>query len=52
MFHFYQEDVFQLVGVPLVKNALAGYNTSILAYGQVFLVKAIAIDSGDCMLAV
>ncbi|GAA0162951.1 microtubule binding motor protein [Lithospermum erythrorhizon] len=29
-----QDDVFQLVGVPLVKNALAGYNTSILAYGQ------------------
>ncbi|GFZ05027.1 kinesin motor family protein [Actinidia rufa] len=29
-----QEDAFQLVGVPLVKNALAGYNTSILAYGQ------------------
>lgn len=52
LFHFYQEDVFQLVGVPLVKNALAGYNTSILAYGQVFLVKAIAIDSSDCMLAV
>jgi len=30
-----QEDVFQLVGVPLVKNALAGYNTAILSYGQV-----------------
>lgn len=29
-----QEDVFQLVGVPLVRNALAGYNTSILSYGQ------------------
>ncbi|CAK9163868.1 unnamed protein product [Ilex paraguariensis] len=29
-----QEDVFRLVGVPLVKDALAGYNTSILAYGQ------------------
>ncbi|KAL3508416.1 hypothetical protein ACH5RR_027817 [Cinchona calisaya] len=29
-----QEDVFQLVGVPLVNDALAGYNTSILAYGQ------------------
>ncbi|XP_075671673.1 kinesin-like protein KIN-12F [Castanea sativa] len=29
-----QEDVFQLVGVPLVKNALAGYNASILSYGQ------------------
>ncbi|KAL1821454.1 hypothetical protein DCAR_0417866 [Daucus carota subsp. sativus] len=29
-----QEDVFELVGVPLVKNTLAGYNTSLLAYGQ------------------
>ncbi|KAM3696251.1 hypothetical protein ACJW31_06G024000 [Castanea mollissima] len=29
-----QEDVFQLVGLPLVKNALAGYNASILSYGQ------------------
>ncbi|XP_017980721.1 PREDICTED: kinesin-like protein KIN12B [Theobroma cacao] len=29
-----QEDVFQLIGVPLVKNALSGYNTSILSYGQ------------------
>ncbi|KAL6999167.1 hypothetical protein U1Q18_000327 [Sarracenia purpurea var. burkii] len=29
-----QEDVFELVGVPSVKNALSGYNTSILAYGQ------------------
>ncbi|KAG5064756.1 hypothetical protein JHK85_005939 [Glycine max] len=29
-----QEDIFQSVGVPLVKSALAGYNTSILSYGQ------------------
>ncbi|XP_004295861.1 PREDICTED: kinesin-like protein KIN12B isoform X2 [Fragaria vesca subsp. vesca] len=29
-----QEDVFQTVGVPLVRSALAGYNTSILSYGQ------------------
>ncbi|XP_071905444.1 kinesin-like protein KIN-12F [Coffea arabica] len=29
-----QEDVFKMVGVPLVNDALAGYNTSILAYGQ------------------
>ncbi|CAN4103952.1 unnamed protein product [Withania somnifera] len=29
-----QEDVFQSVGVPLVRDALAGYNTSLLAYGQ------------------
>ncbi|XP_062077549.1 kinesin-like protein KIN-12F [Humulus lupulus] len=29
-----QEDVFECVGVPLVKSALAGYNTSIVSYGQ------------------
>lgn len=35
VFVFYQDDIFQLVGVPLVNDALAGYNTSIIAYGQV-----------------
>ncbi|KAF4381229.1 hypothetical protein G4B88_015495 [Cannabis sativa] len=29
-----QEDVFQCIGAPLVKSALAGYNTSIVSYGQ------------------
>ncbi|CAH9083646.1 unnamed protein product [Cuscuta europaea] len=29
-----QEDVFQSIGIPVVKDALAGYNTSLLAYGQ------------------
>ncbi|KAK7320334.1 hypothetical protein VNO77_29723 [Canavalia gladiata] len=29
-----QEDIFHSVGVPLVRDALAGYNTSILSYGQ------------------
>ncbi|KAE9584110.1 putative plus-end-directed kinesin ATPase [Lupinus albus] len=29
-----QEDIFQTVGIPLVKNAIAGYNTSVLSYGQ------------------
>ncbi|KAL2944892.1 Kinesin-like protein KIN-12F [Bienertia sinuspersici] len=29
-----QEDVFEVVGVPLVKDALAGYNASVLSYGQ------------------
>ncbi|KAL1566978.1 kinesin-like protein KIN-12F [Salvia divinorum] len=29
-----QEDVYQSVGAPLVKDALCGYNTSIIAYGQ------------------
>ncbi|KAL8046301.1 hypothetical protein ABFX02_08G168800 [Erythranthe guttata] len=29
-----QGDVYQLVGAPLVKDALSGYNTSVVAYGQ------------------
>ncbi|KAK6947026.1 Kinesin motor domain [Dillenia turbinata] len=29
-----QEEIFQQVGVPLVKNALCGYNTSVFSYGQ------------------
>ncbi|KAI3825826.1 hypothetical protein L1987_07489 [Smallanthus sonchifolius] len=29
-----KEDVFQLVGVSMVKSAMSGYNTSMLAYGQ------------------
>ncbi|XP_010557512.1 PREDICTED: kinesin-like protein KIN-12F [Tarenaya hassleriana] len=31
---FNQEDVFQQIGVPLVRDALSGYNTSVLSYGQ------------------
>ncbi|KAJ8479321.1 hypothetical protein OPV22_023048 [Ensete ventricosum] len=29
-----QEDVFKTVGIPLVNYSLAGFNTSILSYGQ------------------
>lgn len=29
-----QEDVFKLVGLPLVENCLSGFNSSIFAYGQ------------------
>ncbi|MQM03309.1 hypothetical protein Taro_036088, partial [Colocasia esculenta] len=29
-----QEEIFQLVGVPLVRNSMAGFNTSILSYGE------------------
>ncbi|KAL8129153.1 hypothetical protein V2J09_018308 [Rumex salicifolius] len=29
-----QEDVFELVGAPLVTDALAGYNATVLSYGQ------------------
>lgn len=31
-----QLDIFQLVGVPLVENCMAGFNSSVFAYGQVF----------------
>ena len=37
-FLLYQEDAFKLIGVPLVQNALAGYNASIVSYGQVIFV--------------
>ncbi|TVU13793.1 hypothetical protein EJB05_37219, partial [Eragrostis curvula] len=29
-----QEDIFNLVGLPLVENCLSGFNSSIFAYGQ------------------
>ncbi|XP_074589647.1 kinesin-like protein KIN-12C [Curcuma longa] len=29
-----QEDVFKMVGIPLVNYSLAGFNTSIVSYGQ------------------
>ncbi|VVA99035.1 unnamed protein product [Arabis nemorensis] len=29
-----QDDVFQQIGFPLVRDALSGYNTSVLSYGQ------------------
>lgn len=35
MLYLVQEHIFQSIGVPLVKNALAGYNTTLLSFGQV-----------------
>jgi hypothetical protein len=29
-----QKDVFQAVGIPVTKNVLDGYNSTIFAYGQ------------------
>ncbi|CAM0906710.1 unnamed protein product [Alopecurus aequalis] len=29
-----QEDVFHLIGVPMIDSALAGFNTSLVCYGQ------------------
>uniref|UniRef100_A0A0E0GZF6 Kinesin motor domain-containing protein n=1 Tax=Oryza nivara TaxID=4536 RepID=A0A0E0GZF6_ORYNI len=31
-----QEDIFKLVGLPLVENCLSGFNSSIFAYGQIY----------------
>ncbi|KAM0882568.1 hypothetical protein ACQ4PT_032187 [Festuca glaucescens] len=31
-----QEDLFKLVGLPLVENCLSGFNSSIFAYGQIY----------------
>jgi kinesin family protein 15 len=30
-----QQAVFEMVGLPMVENCLAGFNSSIFAYGQV-----------------
>ncbi|OMO91708.1 hypothetical protein CCACVL1_07045 [Corchorus capsularis] len=40
-----KEDVFQLIGVPLVKNALAG-NTAILSYGQGLSSRKVGATTG------
>jgi len=32
----FQLDIFEHVGVPLVEHCLAGFNSSVFAYGQVF----------------
>ena len=38
MFNFcllcFQLDIFQLVGEPFVENCMAGFNSSVFAYGQ------------------
>jgi hypothetical protein len=40
-----QEDVFHLVGLPLVENCLAGFNSSIFAYGQVINLNSLLIKT-------
>ena len=34
-FCLFQMDIFELVGAPVVENCLAGFNSSVFAYGQV-----------------
>ena len=36
-----QADAFDLVGLPLIENALAGFNTSLVFYGQVLLIQGV-----------
>ncbi len=38
-----QQDIFQLVGAPLVENCLAGFNSSVFAYGQVYFLSFAAL---------
>jgi hypothetical protein len=35
---YLQADVFDLVGLPMIENALAGFNTSLVYYGQLLLL--------------
>lgn len=35
-----QLDIFQLVGEPLVENCMAGFNSSVFAYGQVCCISS------------
>ncbi|KAL7495166.1 hypothetical protein ACHAWT_003695 [Skeletonema menzelii] len=41
-----QKDVFQAVGVPVTKNVLDGYNSTIFAYGQTGSGKTFTITGG------
>ncbi len=35
LFQASQKEVFEVIGMPMVDNCMAGYNSSIFAYGQV-----------------
>jgi kinesin family protein 6/9 len=41
-----QKDVFQTVGIPITKNVLDGYNSTIFAYGQTGSGKTFTITGG------
>jgi len=41
-----QKDVFQTVGIPVTKNVLDGYNSTIFAYGQTGSGKTFTITGG------
>ncbi|KAG0571459.1 hypothetical protein KC19_VG013000 [Ceratodon purpureus] len=34
-FSWVQEELFQVIGLPMVDNCMAGYNSCLFAYGQV-----------------
>ena len=37
----FQLDIFEHIGVPLVEHCLAGFNSSVFAYGQVFFFSSL-----------
>eukprot|EP00804_Cyclotella_cryptica_P008836 CCRYP_013065-RA/>CCRYP_013065-RA protein AED:0.02 eAED:0.02 QI:2973/1/0.66/1/1/1/3/0/836 len=41
-----QKEVFRTIGLPVIKNALAGYNSTIFAYGQTGSGKTFTITGG------
>jgi hypothetical protein len=47
-----QEKLFNVVGLPMVENCMAGYNSCMFAYGQVNLLHQSNLlqrcDFGDC----
>ena len=43
-----QDEIFQLVGAPLVENCLAGFNSSVFAYGQVIIIFQCVSLGLDC----
>jgi hypothetical protein len=50
LFIVFQLDIFELIGVPLVENCLAGFNSSIFAYGQVYF--HFRLWAGCCFLII
>jgi kinesin family protein 15 len=38
-----QADAFDLLGLPMIENALAGFNTSLVCYGQVLLIQGVGL---------
>lgn len=47
----FQLDIFEHVGVPLVENCLAGFNSSVFAYGQVSFFSLLTFTCLICFIS-